>query len=562
MIESRTPTPSPAATRIALRAIVIVYIVLGAMYAVGTPPWQAPDEPAHYNYARYVAIYGTLPELRQGDYPAAYLEEIKARRFAPDLSVEPIRYESHQPPLYYILAAATYRVAVALDLPELVVLRAFSVFLGAMTLLVAFRLVQALHPRGGDVDPVLALGAAAFAATLPMHVAMTAAVNNDALSGLLLTVIAWRLVTMTDGDWTPRRALCLGALLGLAFLTKMQSNVAFALAGTALVWDLGYTQQWRPLGGWRRVTGLAAIMFGTVLLMSLPWLLRNADLYGPGDLLGLARHDLVVEGQLTTSAFIAEHGWVALVTSFLRTTFQSFWGIFGWMGVPMQPRVYQALAGLTLLAGYGVGLYAWRALHERGCGFRVAGSGPDGLQVTGCRLQATEGASTHVCNRVARNAQPVTRNASALNGPEPGTRNPEPVARGLVLLAIWVAGTAGGYLWWNLSYLQHQGRYLFPAIVPLGLATTVGLREVYRRPPRYLLPALGLGVLALLIAGLAQGDVAWFAVALVALAIIAIGAANRLEARWPGSAIAVTYASLAALTLLALPTYVIPYLTP
>lgn len=548
MPESRTPAPSPTVTRVALRVIVIAYIVLGAMFAVGTPPWQVPDEPAHYNYVRHVAVYGTLPELRQGDYPAEYLEEIKARRFPPDLAIDPIRYESHQPPLYYILAAAVRRLAVSFGLPELVVLRAFSVFLGAMTLLAAFRLIDALGSPAGGVDPVLALGAVAFAATLPMHVAMTAAVNNDALSGLLLTTIVWRLVVTSGRDWTPQRALGIGALLGLAFLTKMQSYVAFPLAATALLWDLGYARRWRPAGGWRRVAGLAAIMFGTALLMALPWLLRNAELYGPADLLGLARHDLVVEGQLTTSAFIAEHGWASLATSFVRTTFQSFWGIFGWMGVPMPPRVYQSLAGLTLLAALGVALYAWRTW---GCGLRVTDSGSEGSQVTGDRLQATGDTSSYACN-----LSPVTSN------PQRTTHNPSPTARSLLLLSIWLAGTAAGYVWWNLSYLQHQGRYLFPAIVPLGLAFTLGLREVFCRPPRYLFPALGMGIVALLALGLARGDVAWFAVALVALAGGAVWVASRLETRWPGSALALTYAALAALTLLALPTYVIPNLTP
>ncbi len=205
------PTPSPTVTRVALRVIVIAYIVFGAMYAVGTPPWQVPDEPAHYNYVRHVAAFGTLPELRPGDYPADYLEEIKARRFPPDLSIDPIRYESHQPPFVLILAAAVRAAWRYRSDFELVVLRAFSVFLGAMTLLVAFRLVQALGSHDGGVDPVLALGTVAFAATLPMHVAMTAAVNNDALSGLLLTTIVWRLVVTSGRDWTPRRALGIGA---------------------------------------------------------------------------------------------------------------------------------------------------------------------------------------------------------------------------------------------------------------------------------------------------------------------------------------------------------------
>lgn len=549
MPESRSSAPSPAVTRLALRIIVIVYIVLGAMYAVGTPPWQVPDEPAHYNYVRHVATYGTLPELRPGDYPAAYLEEIKARRFSPELSIDAIRYESHQPPLYYVVAAMVHRLAVAWALPELITLRAFSVFLGAMALLITHRLVEALGSQSGGIDPVLPLGTVAFAAVLPMHVAMRAAVNNDTLSGLLVTMIAWRLIAMSSADWTPRRAVGIGALLGLALLTKMQSYVAFALVATALVWDLGYTRGWRPAGGWRRAIGLAAIAFGTALLMALSWLLRNADLYGATDLLGLARHDQVVEGQLTTSAYIAEHGWAALGTAFLRTTFQSFWGVFGWMGVPMQPRVYQALGGLSLLAAYGVALFAWRAWWQ-GAGRASPATSPRP------QAGAISPPSAAPCPSSATDASPSVRAVGLVRRPASHQ------IRGLVLLAMWLGGTLAGYLWWNVSYLQHQGRYLFPAIVPLGLLATVGLREVYRRPPRGLYIVLAVGALALLVDGIIGGDVAWFGIALLATASGGLWAAPRLEARWPGSAIALTYAALAALTLYALPAYIIPYLSP
>ncbi|MCB0131202.1 MAG: hypothetical protein KDD78_10145, partial [Caldilineaceae bacterium] len=30
--------------------ILAAYVLLGALYAINTPAWQAPDEPAHYNY--------------------------------------------------------------------------------------------------------------------------------------------------------------------------------------------------------------------------------------------------------------------------------------------------------------------------------------------------------------------------------------------------------------------------------------------------------------------------------------------------------------------------------
>lgn len=35
--------------RIALSVIVVIYLTLAALYAVFTPKWQAPDEPARFN---------------------------------------------------------------------------------------------------------------------------------------------------------------------------------------------------------------------------------------------------------------------------------------------------------------------------------------------------------------------------------------------------------------------------------------------------------------------------------------------------------------------------------
>ena len=66
--------------RLILALILVVYLVLGILFAANTPAWQAPDEPAHYNYVRYLAENGSFPVLHIGDYPHAYLEQIKSRR--------------------------------------------------------------------------------------------------------------------------------------------------------------------------------------------------------------------------------------------------------------------------------------------------------------------------------------------------------------------------------------------------------------------------------------------------------------------------------------------------
>jgi hypothetical protein len=47
----------------------------------------------------------------------------------------------------------------------------------------------------------------------------------------------------------------------------------------------------------------------------------------------------------------------------------------------------------------------------------------------------------------------------------------------LSLLGVSGLLTLAVYLYYNVSFVQHQGRYLFPALVPLGLAAAVGIAQ-------------------------------------------------------------------------------------
>ena len=327
-------------------AIVLLYLLLAGLYALDTPPWQAPDEPAHFNYARHIAETGRLPELRDGDYPADYLEEIKTARFAPSYSIDGIRYESHQPPLYYLLASGVYRLGANLPLTQrLLLLRLFSVLLGGATIALIYATAIEVLPR----RPWLAAAVGLVAATLPMHLTMTSAINSDALSELLIVAIGYRVLRRDQRDaWSLKGALLTGLLLGLAFLTKMQTYTAYGFVAVALLWDA--RKQDKPLA-WLLRTG--GTMLVVALLVAAPWLVRNMNVYGWRDPLAMARHAAVVQGQLTTSGYIEQFGRLALLKALPQTTFQSFWGQFGWMAVPMHPRIYQALALVCTLAVLG-----------------------------------------------------------------------------------------------------------------------------------------------------------------------------------------------------------------
>src|SRR5512136_1914849 len=234
-----------------LLLILVAYLVVGGLYAVVTPAWQAPDEPAHYNYVRSLAEEGRLPVLRPGDYPAAYLEQIKSAHFPPAMSIDSIRYESWQPPLYYTLAMPIYWLARGALLP----LRLLSVLLGAGLVVAAYAVALTVYPG----DTRLALGTAAFVAFVPMHLAMTASVNNDTLADLLLALVMLRLMRWARAaNRHPYDLAITGVLLGLGLITKATVYaVAIPAALVALLLD-----ERRPLLLARR----ALTIFGPALL--------------------------------------------------------------------------------------------------------------------------------------------------------------------------------------------------------------------------------------------------------------------------------------------------------
>src|SRR5574340_153707 len=130
-----------------LGLVLLVYVLLAGLYAVRTPRWQAPDEPAHFNNVRAIAETGALPVLSPGDYDQQYLEEIKSKRFPANMPVDSIRYEAWQPPLYYVAAVPFYLASRAGGIgAQVLTLRLFSVLLELAALLVAYAVVCEIFP--------------------------------------------------------------------------------------------------------------------------------------------------------------------------------------------------------------------------------------------------------------------------------------------------------------------------------------------------------------------------------------------------------------------------------
>ncbi|MBI3741411.1 MAG: hypothetical protein HY257_06610 [Chloroflexi bacterium] len=190
------------------------------------------------------------------------------------------------------------------------------------------------------------------------------------------------------------------------------------------------------------IWGLAKLFLLSLTLFS-PWLMRGAQTYGFADPLGIARHDAIVVGQPTTAEMIARYGFNHIAFDYFAVTTKSFWAQFGWMGVLVDDRIYVALFILSALAAFGFALYGAKILRHRDL------------------LAPPQWAS-------------------------------------IELFAILIVATIADYLLYNLKFFQLQGRYLYPAIIPLALFGVTGLREIFARDyHRAMFALLYVGMLAL-----------------------------------------------------------------
>lgn len=352
----------------ALMLILLAHVALGVYYSFATPIFEASDEYLHYPVVREIAENRRLPVQdpavetlweQEGSQPPLYyalgalltgwidtadfVENavrnpfVKAGRPGTTDNVNLMAHPPGQSPLQGRTVAAVY------------VIRWLSVLMGTATVYFTYRLSRAVAPGRQAV----ALLAAALTAFNPMVLFINASVNNDNLTMLLSTVALWLLVSEVQSDapgYRWRQTILLGAILGLAALTKLSGLVLLPAAALALTLTAVRTGQWRV---WV-ARGLTLLIL-TALIAGW-WYLRNFRLYG--DVTGLER--------MVAIAGARPPGFGLLELSREWTGFwYSYWGVFGAFNV-LAPRWFYLIAGTLTLAAAGGLLLAFVRSLKRG----------------------------------------------------------------------------------------------------------------------------------------------------------------------------------------------------
>jgi 4-amino-4-deoxy-L-arabinose transferase-like glycosyltransferase len=336
-------SPQRISQRIGLYLAILAFLH-GLVYLALTPPWQAPDEPQHFQYVRFLLDERRLPNSQDETTDTPLAEEVRQSMIQFDFwtwrdhSTVPstLGYQiawAH-PPLYYILAAVTLAPFPSLDVTtQLYIVRLFSLTLTALTVWVAYQAMRSLFPD----SPALAAAVPLFIALLPMHAFLGSSVNNDALAELTATAIIWLLIEISRRGFTWQRGAWLVVGLATALVTKRTIFFLVPLAAIALLIAFSpRARRWLALAGALTIAALLGIA------------LQYPGSY-PGGLLRLAESVL----HLSTRPGLADLAlWGALL-------FTTFWGNFGWATVQLDAAWYGLLLIATAISGVGWVKLVW-----------------------------------------------------------------------------------------------------------------------------------------------------------------------------------------------------------
>jgi hypothetical protein len=379
------------------RVCFVIAFVNAAVWGLVVPPFQVPDEIAHFGYVQYLAqtgkpppqgpdaqyspeeqvVLGNLNFFSVIGHPQQrgiltnvedqVLRRALARHPSPvgEGGATPI---TNQPPLYYALEAIPYWLSPSHDiLTRLAFMRLLSALLAACTVLAVFMFLRELLPGSPWTWTVGAL-AVAFQPTFDF---VAAGVHGDNLLFLCSTLTFLLLLRAYKRGFTIRRGVAIGAIVAAGALAKL--TFIALLPGIALALVL---LAWRalPAGRARALRALAASVAIAVAPVAV-YALLNATVWhrgGPtaGGIAGATNSALPAGGVVTlhqTLDYIWElylpRLWFMHHAYFSEYPLWSTWlngsiGHFGWLDYTFPGWVYDdgryLLYALTALALAGL----------------------------------------------------------------------------------------------------------------------------------------------------------------------------------------------------------------
>lgn len=338
-------------------------LVRGILYASVVPPWQAPDETAHFEYIGL--LYQKRHLLQPEDASPALQQEMISSMYehrfwsyipypAPEImplslaEIPFLRWSSvlGRFSLAYPLSALFFGPVFYQDIvTQLYAMRLVSVILGMLVVGMAFLTVRELFPD----DRFLLVAVPAWIVFLPQHTHMASSVSDGNLAELLLSILIYAVVVSFKRGLSPWRGVLMALLLPLSLLTK--ANTLFVLPWLGLV---------IPIYVWAGDRSAPVIKRAREAMVAVVVIVAGVAFGSLMAARGLAywRSSISI---LSSQAQLYMDMDFPTIRYYAILLFESFWAYFGWLAVPIDLSLYALLGAASVVATLGlVGLLAHR----------------------------------------------------------------------------------------------------------------------------------------------------------------------------------------------------------
>lgn len=317
-----------------LLVVLGLYLLLGVMYVISIPMWEAPDEAAHFSYLNQVAEKWWPSQTEWA--PIQHSGSVFARTYVSFVHIS----QRSQAPLYYWLSAplleGIYRLRDDFrwrGFPRMVAtspgspfcfarengfsthdvgplaLRLSSLLLGAMTVYFTYALGLMLR-----LDEAIAIAGSAFCAFIPSFMRLSATINNDSLAIAFstLSILAMAAWLRSKPTFPPRAVLLTVVAVPLALLSKLTAASLVPLG----IWVLAKKCRIRhPV--------VTVLVLSVILIVGFDALMRLF----PG------LRELPFLANLHYRLFAVDFLSVNRLKTGLLTMHSSLWVSFGWVGL-------------------------------------------------------------------------------------------------------------------------------------------------------------------------------------------------------------------------------------
>ncbi len=388
---TREPTPILQIVRqalaripLAVKACALFAFANALCWSLVTPPFQAPDEQAHFAYVQLLAENNSLPQEHGERFspeerialsaldqrkvqlaPAVHTISTisQQRRLEEQLSGSPSRSgfgqagsASSEPPLYYALETVPYGLGSGGTILErLQLMRLLSALMAALTAAFAVLFLREALPSAPWAWTVGGLGVALS----PLLGFVSGIVNPDAMLFAVSAALFYLLARAFRRGLTQRSALVLGGAIALGLATKL--SFLGLLPGALLGLVLLSSRQARTEGhsAYRRLLAPSlAIALSPAILYTLAHLLSGHATFGyvSESAAGVLSQSLASKLSFVWQLYLPRLPWMHNYFGELFTTRQLWFdgvvGLYGWVDTVFPDWVYTvALIPAAVICG-------------------------------------------------------------------------------------------------------------------------------------------------------------------------------------------------------------------